>query len=172
MAARINVMLRPVITCVVVLLASAFMTPTGWSPVKHGVDYDAGPSATTYSIGVTIVKRPKSPHCPAWVATVFPKSPAEEAGLLPGDEIDAIDGVPMMSLADIARIRADRPYPVRLRISRGVRRFDITVPRRSFAEIDSAAAPFWKDQRNPARKLKDGKLIPAWVPKEYEDCFR
>lgn len=70
------------------------------------------------------------------VAQVQPASAAEEAGLLPGDIITAIDGKPVVTFEDIRRYVSPRPeVDIVLTVSRDGRTFDVPiVPQRSQIE--------------------------------------
>lgn len=62
------------------------------------------------------------------IGDVLPASAAERAGLLAGDRIDAIDGTPTKSFADIQRIVSARPAePLRVQIHRGAQDETLTV---------------------------------------------
>lgn len=159
---------RLLITTAAVLTEMALLAP-GWFP--H-VPSPPGRESTAYTIGVVVVKKPKRTECPAFIARVFPKSPAEIAGLTPGDELDTVDGVVVKTLADTMRIRAEQARPVTLQITRGQGQFQVIIPRKSAAEIEAAAAPFWTNEPRGKKKLADGKEIPVWVPDRYNDCFR
>jgi regulator of sigma E protease len=49
------------------------------------------------------------PEVPARVGTVVPGSPAERAGLVPGDEVRAVDGVPVGDFAALVALVQPRP---------------------------------------------------------------
>lgn len=166
---------RLLITSAVLLLSSALMTPGYYS--RTAPDGESGQSATAhsiYSIGAKIVKKPKSPDCPAFIAGVFPKSPAENAGLRVGDQLYSVNGASIATLTDAtSRLRDDAPLsPSQLKLIRDGTRLMRTIHRRPATEIDAAAAPFWSDKPVATRNLADGKVVPGWVPDRYADCFR
>lgn len=70
------------------------------------------------------------------VSEVQPGSAAEEAGLMPGDIISAIDGTPVVTFEDIRRYVSPRPeVPITLTVDREGRIIDIPiVPRRTEIE--------------------------------------
>ena len=65
---------------------------------------------------------------PPIVDSVLPGKPAEAAGLRPGDRIIAVDGVPMSSPADVARITNAHPSTkLDYRVLRGGRELDVAL---------------------------------------------
>lgn len=107
------------------------------------------------------------------VALVQPDSAAEQAGLLPGDIITAIDGNPMVVFEDVRRYVTPRPeVEMRLTVDRDGRAMEVTItPRRS--EItdqfgnkmevgligvgtDETAGNFRRLELNPAESLVEG----------------
>lgn len=68
-----------------------------------------------------------------WVASVFPGSPAEAAGLTAGDRIAAVDGAPAPPPLEgvVARITGPAGSVVRLTIGRGAEQFDVQLRRRA-----------------------------------------
>lgn len=78
-------------------------------------------------IGVQVTQGP-----PYTVVTVFPGTPAERAGIHPGDEIVAVDDIPVRELnqtALSAAIRGPEGTPVTLTLVRGDQTFAITLVR-------------------------------------------
>lgn len=78
-------------------------------------------------IGVQIQQGP-----PFVIVTVFPGSPAEQAGLQPGDEIAAVDGMPARELSQSALsalVRGPVGTAVTLTIVRDGETFDLTLTR-------------------------------------------
>lgn len=68
------------------------------------------------------------PPPPAVVGGVSPGMPAYRAGLQEGDRVVSVDGVAVESFADIARaVRGRVDQPVRFRVERGGRPFDLTI---------------------------------------------
>ncbi|MDA4843945.1 RIP metalloprotease RseP [Hoeflea poritis] len=104
------------------------------------------------------------------VAQVQPASAAEEAGLLPGDIIAAIDGKPVATFEDIRRYVSPRPeVEIVLTVDRGGSTFDVPiVPQRSEIEdqfgnkmevgligvvTDSSVANFRRQELNPLQAV-------------------
>ena len=74
----------------------------------------------------------------AEILNVFPGSPAEEAGLLPGDKIVAVEGEDFATIGyqnAIDRIRGATGTTVTLTVSRDGTSRDVTMPRRPVTEI-------------------------------------
>tara|TARA_R110002126_G_scaffold291806_1_gene459569 strand:- start:34605 stop:35738 length:1134 start_codon:yes stop_codon:yes gene_type:complete len=107
------------------------------------------------------------------VALVQPDSAAEQAGLLPGDIITAIDGNPMVEFEDVRRYVTPRPeVEMRLTVDRDGRAVEVAItPRRS--EItdqfgnkmevgligvgtDETVGNFRRLELNPAESLVEG----------------
>ena len=89
-----------------------------------------------YGIGVAIQSH-ENPNAIIIVA-VRPGSPAEQAGLKKDDEIVAVDGKPLANLTttEVAGLlTTTRETPVLLRIRRGSKEFEVTVPRASMERI-------------------------------------
>lgn len=104
------------------------------------------------------------------VAQVQPASAAEEAGLLPGDIITAIDGKPVVTFEDIRRYVSPRPeVEIVLTVNRDGRTFDVPmVPQRSEIEdqfgnkmevgligvvTDASVANFRRQELNPLQAV-------------------
>jgi carboxyl-terminal processing protease len=89
-------------------------------------------SGTFTGIGVQLSGENARPT----VGTVIPNTPAEEAGLLRGDQILAVDGKTTAGETvdqTVARVRGPEGDPVTLTIGRsGVADFDVTITRRKF----------------------------------------
>ncbi|MDP9365492.1 MAG: S41 family peptidase [Chloroflexota bacterium] len=105
---------------------TAFLEPVAQAPVAEQM------SGEYEGIGVW-VERPGGAFV---VSATFPDSPAEEAGLRPGDAIEAADGRPLAGIADEDALRLIRgPAGTRVRLL--VRRpgqaapFDVEVERRA-----------------------------------------
>jgi C-terminal processing protease CtpA/Prc len=89
-----------------------------------------------YMTGVQIVQ--PAPACPAFVTEVYEHSPAQKAGVLPGDRLLAIDGSLVSSISDAAkRLSATSPGPVTLELLRNGTREALTVLRESQAALMS-----------------------------------
>ncbi|MDR3271632.1 MAG: S41 family peptidase [Peptococcaceae bacterium] len=78
-----------------------------------------------------------------YLNTVFPDTPAEEAGLRAGDIILSADGLNLAGMSQeeaISYIRGEPGTVVRLNILRGSERWEVSVPRREFTtpSIDAA----------------------------------
>ena len=86
--------------------------------------------AAVFALGVPVTQH---------VASVVPGSPAETAGLRPGDEIVAIDGkevTPVLTDRVTSRIRATRGRPVALTVERAGERLELEPAR---ARLDDGA---------------------------------
>lgn len=84
-------------------------------------------------VGIGVVISPSDTADAIEIVRVFPGTPAEEAGLLPGDIIDSIDGVSARNLdLDVvsARVKGKAGTSVKLRIERSGAFLDVTVTRR------------------------------------------
>ena len=74
------------------------------------------------------------------VSTVTEESPAEAAGLLPGDEVVAIDGADVEVAADVGRTIAPRPgEEFTLTVRRGSEVFDVPVVAETMRQYDRIA---------------------------------
>jgi C-terminal processing protease CtpA/Prc len=82
-----------------------------------------------YVIGITVVQ--PAPTCPVFVTEVDKHSPAEKAGVLAGDRLDAIDGVAVLRGADAKRLRADSPKSSVLEILRNGEHEHLKISRES-----------------------------------------
>lgn len=94
------------------------------------------PSLRLTGIGASLANR----RAGLVVVETFPGSPAEAAGLKPGDMVLAIDGLPasQMSFADgIESLRGIAGTPVRLRIKRQDRNFELYIIR---GEVNAPAS--------------------------------
>jgi predicted metalloprotease with PDZ domain len=92
-----------------------------------------------YSIGASIITGSKK-SCPLFIGHLAPKSPAEAAGLRPGDRLLAVDGkdVKGTELAQVVSlIRSERPGNVALKLWRDGEEFEVTIPRERFSTIIS-----------------------------------
>ncbi len=79
------------------------------------------------------------------VRAAFPGSPADEAGILPGDQIVAVDGQPLAEIKPdqrIVRLKGDIGQPVMLTILRDSREIEITVERADI-EVPSVRGDRW-----------------------------
>ncbi|NLF23175.1 MAG: RIP metalloprotease RseP [Lentisphaerae bacterium] len=108
-----------------------------------------------------------APRIPCVAASVATNSPAQQAGLLPGDEVRLLDGVPVAGPDDlIARITAQGAVPVRVGVRRGHRDLELTMTPRFNAEAGrhligivfesrSGTASQWMQYRRPWQQLKN-----------------
>jgi predicted metalloprotease with PDZ domain len=85
-----------------------------------------------YVIGVDLAQ-PK-PDCPVFVRHVDPEGPAAKAGVKTGDAVVAIDGVPIQTLADMAKVTRDKPRRVRMEVARSGGKYAYDVDREPFAD--------------------------------------
>jgi thiol-disulfide isomerase/thioredoxin len=90
------------------------------------------PQAMTgrYGIGVALQTSPNA----LVIVSIRPGGPAEQAGLIKGDEIIAVDGKPVASGGG-SLLTATRESPALLRIRRGSKEFEVTVQRASMERI-------------------------------------
>ena len=112
------------------------------------------------------------------VSEVQPGSAAEEAGLMPGDIISAIDGTPVATFEDIRRYVSPRPeVPIILTLDRQGRIIDVPIiPRRTEIEdqfgnklevgligvqTDLTAGNFRRLDLNPVQALGEG-VSESW----------
>jgi len=112
-------------------------------------------TAPEFVIGVDFVQ-PK-PDCPIFIRHVNPGSPAEKSGVRPGDQLLSIDGQAFTNLADMQKLTADKPKPVRMEVTRpdGKHFFDLTRER----FVDALA--------RQGRKLVPGPMV---VPADMTDA--
>ncbi|MCK5945265.1 MAG: PDZ domain-containing protein, partial [Planctomycetes bacterium] len=100
-------------------------------PPSSVADYDESSSGSYQGIGALIVPQGDEVvvHFP------FPDSPAERAGLQPGDVVVAVDGTPLddeQARRDVAQlVRGEAGTDVRLTIRRGDEQLEVDVERRS-----------------------------------------
>ena len=78
---------------------------------------------TQFEIGNIGVRPATSPQ----IRSVLPGEPADGAGILTGDVVEAVEGEPMASDALIKRINASADQPLRLTIRRGGQRQQVVV---------------------------------------------
>jgi thiol-disulfide isomerase/thioredoxin len=90
------------------------------------------PQAMTgrYGIGVALQTSPNA----LVIVSIRPGGPAEQAGLIKGDEIIAVDGKPVASGGG-SLLTTTRESPATLRIRRGPKEFEVTVQRASMERI-------------------------------------
>ena len=92
------------------------------------------------------------PGCSVFITAVLPHSPAEKAGLKPGDRVLRVDGDKVRQNEDAARLlRGSGPDKVRLRIRRGETEYQCTMPRENIGDI------FARD----GRKIVSGVVVPS-----------
>jgi len=103
-----------------------------------------------YVIGVDLAQ-PK-PDCPVFVRRVDPHGPAAKAGLKTGDAVVAIDGVPIQTLADMAKVTRDKPRRVRIEVARGGGKYAYDVDREPLAD---------QLERQGRKLAPNGAMVPA-----------
>lgn len=82
-------------------------------------------------VGIGALFSPIPPGDTATILSVFPNSPAAEAGLLPHDVLLAVDGGPIRDEVGISRTRGPEGSSVTLTMQRaGAAAYDVTVTRR------------------------------------------
>jgi C-terminal processing protease CtpA/Prc len=81
-----------------------------------------------YRTGLTIIE--PSPACPVFVGGVDKDSPAEKAGVKPGDQLIAVDGMAVTSLqVGTVHLSAKTASPVTIELMRGGKAYRVTVQR-------------------------------------------
>ena len=75
------------------------------------------------------------------VGNVYPQSPAEKIGILPGDEIQSVNGSPVESWDDLivklgAGFISENPGDVQLAVKRGEKSVNLTIPSDSIKKYD------------------------------------
>ena len=98
------------------------------------------------------------------VVGVRPGGPAEQAGLMKGDEIIAVDGKPVAS-GGASLLTTTRGAPATLRIRRGSKEFEVTVQRASMEKLYNLPA---QGKPAPSFALPDtnGKIVSL---QEFKD---
>jgi carboxyl-terminal processing protease len=92
-------------------------------------------SGTFVGIGVVVDGSGRSGTDGTVIASVYPNTPAAEAGLMRGDKIVAVDGTSTIGETYdqvVARVRGPEGEPVTLTIDRNGNTFDVTIVRRKF----------------------------------------
>lgn len=101
-----------------------------------------------YSTGMTLVT---SAGCPLFVGDILDGSPAQRAGIQPGDQISAVDGSTVKTLDQAARLlRSDRPDSVTLTLARNGKDFRVVVDRERRSAIFAKAG----------KRVVDGLIVP------------
>lgn len=109
-------------------------------------------SSPRYVIGASLIgPGPSCPGDPVFIGGVQKISPASAEGILPGDQLVAIDGKKVDGFEDATRrLPSDSPKPVTLEVIRDGSHRKFTVQRENF---DSVLA------QNGTRMLNDGRLV-------------
>ena len=97
-----------------------------WGALASAV---AGAESDPYVIGMTVRG---GGGCPMIVWSLFHGSPAERAGVKVGDHLVAIDGTPTQQMdarEASLKIRSEAPGMVRLAMSRGLQRYQVSIER-------------------------------------------
>ena len=96
---------------------------------KHVLAFDAiGDMAEVKNPLQALGIKPDLPQAPPVIGKVLPGQPAEKAGLLPGDRIVQVDGVPMESWIQWVKYVRKRPLvPMQLTIEREGRRMELEL---------------------------------------------
>ena len=84
--------------------------------------------AVAPGLGLRVKDAPESSG--AYVGSVRPDSPAARAGLLPGDIVDELSGIPVRNAGDLERIAASRRpgQPTSVPLRRGDERRTMIIP--------------------------------------------
>lgn len=102
-----------------------------------------------YSIGVELMQ---PAGCPVFITAVLPQSPAERAGLRPGDRVLRVDGDKVHSNDDAARLlRGTDPDKIRVRIRRDGKDFQTAIVRENIADIFARSG----------KRVVSGVVVPA-----------
>jgi len=119
-------------------------------------------SSGSYSIGISII-RGNRPDCPAFIGAVMQKSPAEKAGVQPGDVLVAVDGTPVRFEEAAQRLRSRTATPVTLSLKRGERGDPITVV--------VQREPMETILRDGGEKIVQGRVLPLDFTDEEVSCL-
>jgi PDZ domain len=102
-----------------------------------------------YIIGVQMVGT-SCPGAPVFISSVLKVSPASAAGIQPGEQLVAIDGVPVKNFQDAHRLTSESPHSVALQLKTDDSLRTVTVERENSAVL-------WS--RNGRRVLDDGLIV-------------
>ena len=106
---------------------SAFFGAMGVLALCPAAQTQAPDFANIYVIGASLTRGTDSP---VFILGVSPQSPADQAGIQPGDRLLAVDGVEVTGLRDAGdRARSDQPGKVALRLWRRGQVYEVTVER-------------------------------------------
>ncbi len=103
------------------------------------------------------------------IGTPDPGSPAAEAGLLPGDRVQAVDGVAVERWTEVeAAVQASAGRPLAFRVAREGRTFDLTLTPRSVETRDvfGQALPAWDVGLRPLVSTRIGQVLPGHVAEQ------
>jgi C-terminal processing protease CtpA/Prc len=104
----------------------------------------------TYAIGASMIGT-KAPCL--FIAGVYKKSPAADAGIRSGDRIVSIDGTVVITLQDATRLlHSEGSIPITLQLVRDQKAFSVTVRRQPYATIL---------ERNGVKMLDVGMIAPV-----------
>ncbi len=98
----------------------------------------AGSSRVEEEYGIGLMLVPVDGGSGVIVLRSIPGSPAEKAGLRPGDKVSAVGGkdVSTLTVSDVSKLlRSDRPSPVPVRVLRDNNQIDFTVDRVSTRQL-------------------------------------
>lgn len=118
-------------------------TPDRWAAYRteaENADYNEDMSGNFVGIGVTVEFTEQYSPCPL-VRSVIPDSPAEEAGILEGDIITAVDGVSCVELGKdrvTDAIKGEEGTEVKITLLRGEKELTLTAIRRKVEDITVA----------------------------------
>jgi C-terminal processing protease CtpA/Prc len=107
-----------------------------------------------YRIGVDLFSGTK-PSCPIFIGRVYRDSPAAKAGLMPGDQLIAVDGADITDIRDASKritSRESKPVTLTLRRDEDNAPFSVTVRREEGAVLL---------RRDGWKLLQDGSLVRA-----------
>ncbi len=139
-----------------------YMTSLGtlWLAALIGVPCHAQES-DPYSVGITLIS---AAGCPVFVDGVMAHSPAERAGVKPGDRILAIAGSSIRNVGEAAKmLRSDRPGRVSIRLGRDEKEVELTLNREKRSGIYMDAG----------KQVVSGVIVPSnTAPREVDQMLK
>jgi membrane-associated protease RseP (regulator of RpoE activity) len=141
------------------LIVLAITTASGIS-VAHASEF----SPERFGIGASLGQADSM--AATTVRWVSPGGPAEDAGLLPGDTLIAVDeqsilGWPLAKILD--RLITDAARPVYVTIARDSQRLSMLVERRRFSEIAAAQGTRWTVSADSTWNLEPAQAARPWI---------
>jgi regulator of sigma E protease len=131
-------------------VAQAIATGSGSKGNERVLTMVVARGAETLTLSVNPILSPDNgmreigilPYMPAVIGEVFPNSPAMRAGLLPGDELKALDGEPIEHILAVGKIITKTPPAAHtLSIKRGTQTIDLAITPEMADAGDGPARP-------------------------------